>query len=226
MRKRLLLCCLIAMSQLTCHQAILTAPTDSTIKIFANPTFIPAHGGVSVISALVVEPAGTVVPDGTVVQFFTTLGAIDEQGKTNDGVARVNLVSDSRSGEAEVSAFSGIVAAEPAKVTIGNGVAKTLFMEADPQRILPPARTSTIVANVLDALGNPVPNSPIYFRIEIDVSGKETLDVPTGPVFTDNSGRARNTLRTSAAFTDNTRKVRVFARSPSVEENYIEVVIN
>jgi hypothetical protein len=47
------------------------------------------------------------VADGTVVQFFTTLGRIEEQGKTNDGVARVKLVSDSRSGTARVSAVSG-----------------------------------------------------------------------------------------------------------------------
>ena len=84
--------------QLMCHQVILTAPPGSTITLIANPGFISANGGVSVISALVFEPAGTPVPDGTVVQFFTNLGRIDEQGKTNDGVARVNLVADSRSG--------------------------------------------------------------------------------------------------------------------------------
>jgi hypothetical protein len=60
-----------------------------------------------VISALVIEPAGTPVPDGTVVQFFTNLGRIQEQGKTNDGVVRVNLISDTRSGTATVTAVSG-----------------------------------------------------------------------------------------------------------------------
>lgn len=98
---------LAALAQWTCHQALLTAPPGSTITVFANPTFISANGGISVISALVIEPAGTPVADGTVVQFFTNLGRIDEQGKTNDGVARVNLVADSRSGPACVTAFSG-----------------------------------------------------------------------------------------------------------------------
>lgn len=96
-----------ALLGLACGQALLTAPAGSTLRVTANPTFIPAHGGVSVITAVVVEPAGTLVPDGTVVQFFTTLGRIEEQGRTNDGVARVNLTADGRSGIAVVTAVSG-----------------------------------------------------------------------------------------------------------------------
>ncbi len=91
----------------TCNQAIMTAPPGSTMTLIANPEFIAAHGDVSVISGLLLKATGDPVPDGTVVQFFTNLGRIDEQGKTNDGVVRVNLVSDSRSGKATVSAFSG-----------------------------------------------------------------------------------------------------------------------
>ena len=41
------------------------------------------------------------------MQFFTNLGDIDEQGKTNDGVARVNLRANGRSGVATVTAVSG-----------------------------------------------------------------------------------------------------------------------
>ena len=88
-------------------QAILTAPLGSVLRMEANPPFIEANGGVSVISVAVIEPTGTVVPDGTVVQFFTTLGQIDEQGKTNDGIARVNLRSTGLSGVASVTAVSG-----------------------------------------------------------------------------------------------------------------------
>jgi hypothetical protein len=96
-----------ALLGLACGQALLTAPAGSTLRVTANPPFIPAHGGVSVITAVLVEPAGTLVPDGTVVQFFTTLGRIEEQGRTNDGVARVNLTADGRSGIAVVTAVSG-----------------------------------------------------------------------------------------------------------------------
>jgi hypothetical protein len=72
-----------------------------------------------VISGLVIEPAGTPVPDGTVIQCFTNLGRVDEQGKTNDGVARVNLVADGRSGIATVTCTSGgdAVAPSPSSTT-------------------------------------------------------------------------------------------------------------
>lgn len=92
----------------TCHQSILTAPPGSEIVgLIANPNFIPANGGVSVITAVVYDGTGQPVPDGTVVQFFTDLGRVDPQGKTNDGVAQVNLRADGRSGEASVQAVIG-----------------------------------------------------------------------------------------------------------------------
>jgi hypothetical protein len=94
----------------TCNQAIMIAPPGSAFAggtLFANPEFIAAHGDVSVISGLILDGTGNPVADGTVVQFFTNLGRIQEQGKTNDGVVRVNLISDSRSGTATVTAVSG-----------------------------------------------------------------------------------------------------------------------
>lgn len=99
---------LIVLSQLTCHQVIFTAPPNTTMDCSENPHFIAAFNGVSTISCLLIEgDIGTPVADGTVVQFFTTLGRIPEQGKTNDGVVRVNLQADGRSGTASVTIFSG-----------------------------------------------------------------------------------------------------------------------
>jgi hypothetical protein len=106
MKKHFVLLALV-LPQLTCAQALLTAVPGTTMTLIANPVNIAANGDVSEISALLLEPAGTVVPDGTVVQFFTNLGKIQAQAKTNDGVARANLVSDTRSGDAEVIAVSG-----------------------------------------------------------------------------------------------------------------------
>ncbi|MFI5183889.1 MAG: hypothetical protein ACHQNV_05795, partial [Vicinamibacteria bacterium] len=71
MNKSRLVLLLLALVHVTCNHAILTAPPGSSLALFANPAFISANGDVSVISALVIEPAGTVVADGTVVQFFT-----------------------------------------------------------------------------------------------------------------------------------------------------------
>jgi hypothetical protein len=97
----------LALLAVTCEEVPLTAPAGTTIFLQANPPFVVANGGTSVVTALLTEPAGTLVPDGTVVLFFTTLGRIDSEGKTRNGVARVNFVADSRSGTATVNAYSG-----------------------------------------------------------------------------------------------------------------------
>jgi len=97
----------LALLAVTCEEVPMTAPAGTTIFLQANPPFVVANGGTSVVTALLTEPAGTLVPDGTVVLFFTDLGRVDAEGKTRNGVARVNFVADSRSGTATVTAYSG-----------------------------------------------------------------------------------------------------------------------
>jgi len=211
----------------TCNQAILVAPPGSSMALGANPPFIAAHGDVSVISAFLLEPSGQPVADGTVVQFFTTLGHIDEQGKTNDGVARVNLVSDSRSGTAIVAAVSGgdavttpittavaptgagfagamsvtggsaVTAAQAAasiQVVIGSARPALLILTVDPPRIT--GRSASVVARVFDADGNGVANVPVFFTIDGNPS-TERFASGGQAVFTDNDGRAEDTLFTN-----------------------------
>jgi hypothetical protein len=178
-----------------CGQAILTAPIGSTIAISINPAFIAAHGEIAIVSVLVIEPAGTPVPDGTVVQFFTTLGTIQEQGKTNDGVARVNLISDARSGAAKVTAFSGAVTIT-ADVTIGaTRPARVLPALIDARIDLAAGRSiGGFKVTVLDASGNPVSGVPVRFSVVND----PVLDVILhGPDhFTDNNGDAFGEVQT------------------------------
>ncbi|HVR69567.1 MAG TPA: hypothetical protein VMT87_01870 [Vicinamibacteria bacterium] len=173
-------------------QAILTAPGNATMTIVVNPPFVPAHGGVSVVSALLIETSiGTPVADGTVVQFFTDLGRIEEQGRTNDGVARVNFVSDARSGTATVTAVSGAVSGT-ATIEVGSILPALVVVTAAPQRILE-SRSSQVVAVVLDVNGNPVPNVPVFFGVD---GATEFMESGGQAVFTDNDGRARDVLRT------------------------------
>lgn len=187
---------LLGLSQATCHQAILVAPPGSSLQLFANPTFIPAFGGRAVISALVIEPAGTPVPDGTVVQFFTSLGQIEEQGKTNDGVARVALTADSRSGLATVTAVSGGGADQTKTVEVGIGstLPRTILVTADPSRITD-SRSTHVTANVYDENGNPVANVPVIFTVEVSPS-TEVMDSQGRPQFTDSNGRVSDVMRT------------------------------
>jgi hypothetical protein len=213
----------------TCNQAIMTAPPGSTFasgSLIANPGFIAAHGDVSVISGLIVEATGDPVADGTVVQFFTNLGKIDEQGKTNDGVVRVNLVSDSRSGTATVQAFSGGAAAGPSfvdgpvvgfstgsitggsavsaamasastTVIIGSERPKTVILSADPPRITT-GRSTTLLAQVFGESGNPAANVPVIFQILSGSTVTGRLDSGGRAVFTDNDGRATDVLRSNS----------------------------
>lgn len=103
----------ITVGVIGCAGAYLTAPPGSTLTLVANPIFIPSHGGVSELMAIVTEPAGTDVPDGTVVLWSTNLGHVDPETRTQHGIARNRLISDSRSGTATVNAASGANAAPP-----------------------------------------------------------------------------------------------------------------
>jgi hypothetical protein len=107
----------VTVAVIGCGGAYLTAPPGSTVTVDANPKFIPAHSGVSELMAVVTEPAGTDVPDGTVVLWSTNLGHVDPETRTRHGIARNRLISDSRSGTARVNAVSGANASPPPTTT-------------------------------------------------------------------------------------------------------------
>jgi len=222
----------LALTLPMCTGVPLTAPSNADLTLSANPTSIPANGGVSVITAVVIEPAGTPVPNGTVVFFTTDLGRVDSEGKTKDGIARVNLVSDSRSGTANVTGFSGGAAApapsasptatpSPAvrlsfgmatayagkntgtvQVKIGSVLPARVIVSANPDRITSP-RSALITANVFDGDGNPVANVPVFFSITAFSITPTTTTTTTAPTTTLASG-LEETLDSGGApqFTD------------------------
>jgi hypothetical protein len=213
---------LLAMASATCGEAPFVAAPGSTLTVFANPPFIVTNGGVSVISALVIDPAGTPAANGTVVQFFTTLGSIEPQGETVDGVARVNLVADSRSGTAEVTAASGdqMVSVEGG-VVIGSASPALVIVSAEPARINRGGE-SQITANVFDENGNPIANVPVVFSLS-GGTGRETLDSAGGQVFTDSNGQAFDTLRTTSS---SSADVTVTATAPNATDDSVSVGVN
>jgi len=187
---------LVALAFSSCGQALLTAPNDSVMTIFVNPSFIAANGDTAVVSVHIIEPAGTLVPDGTVVQFFTTLGKIQEQAKTNDGVARVNLISDSRSGEAEISAFSGAVTSDAKGIVSIGAVRPTqiLLSLIDPRIDLKTGKnTASFRVTVLDDKGNGVASVPVRFSVK-DTALDTILD--NGTIWTNNNGEAIGRVQT------------------------------
>ena len=197
-RLKLAALALAFISLASCEEAPLTAPNGSTIFLQANPGFVIANGGISVVTAVVTEPAGTFVPDGTEVFFFTTLGRIDQTGKTVRGIARVNFVSDSRSGRATVTAISGQAGGTnpTVEIAIGSALPSRVNVAADPQR-LTTQRNARIVATVFDEFGNPVQNVPVSFSIDGSLV-EETLDSGGALLYTNSNGQVSDTLRTQA----------------------------
>jgi hypothetical protein len=252
-RRGKLLALLIALLPLTCAKALLTAPPGSSITCFANPPFIAANGDVSVISCLIVEPAGFPVPDGTVMQCFTTLGRIDPQGETKDGVARVNLVSDSRSGTASVTCVSGGPAAAPVtptstlpttsttttlpasgggggsgtsnilQIPIGSARPALVKVIANPPR-LASNRCTTVVATVYDESGNPVFNVPIIFSVS--APSEEFFQGGSSPIFTDTNGQVADVMCTRHSPDDLQTTVIVTATAPNGISGSYTVTIN
>ncbi len=237
-----------AVASATCGSVPLTAPPGSNIFAQANPPFVVANGGTAVVTVLLTEPAGTLVPDGTEVYFFTTLGRIDPVVKTRNGVANANFVSDSRSGSAVITIYSGGPAppsvgsstgsttAPPAatstgtgstsiSINIGSALPAKIVVTADPQ-VLAVFRQSTIRANVFDASGNPVQNVPIIFSVSASPL-QETLDSGGAPQFTDSNGQAFDTLRTRAPNGLTQKPVTVTATGPtSVAAGTVVVQVN
>ncbi len=212
---------LLAMTNATCGDAPFVAAPGSTLTVFANPPFIVANGGVSVISALVIDANGTPTANGTVVQFFTTLGSIEAQGQTVDGVARVNLVADSRSGTAAVTATSGAAEQQTVEIVIGSANPFLVIVTAEPARINRGGE-SQITANVFDTDGNPIASVPVVFSLS-GGTGRETLDSAGGQVFTDSNGQAFDTLRTSSS---SSADVTVTATTPNRIEATVTVGVN
>jgi len=200
---------------------------------------VSSDGAISNITALVLEPAGTTVSDGTIILFFTDIGSIDRQAKTKDGLAHVNFTSDSRSGVAHISAVCGGAApaaapstspsASPPPVTPGGGggsgsatinvtvgnvrVKAVCCMRADPPRITN-SNSTHVFARVIDENGNGVANVPVFFDVVADPA-TEFFDI-TGPVFTNNSGEAENVMRTRRE-TQGTAQVRARATGAGAE---------
>jgi hypothetical protein len=234
----------LALVAVACEKAPLTAPNGSTIFLTANPPFVVSNGGRSVLTAIVTEPAGTFVPDGTEVFFVSTLGRVDTSGKTVRGAARVNFVADALSGRALVTALSGggegagsCGAGDTSSATgtgcvtitvaVGSALPELVLVSASPQ-LLTGNRQATITANVFDGNGNPVQNVPVLFSVApVGLAPlQEFLESGGAPRFTNSSGQAFDTLTTRAPAGIVQKTVEVTALTATNVDGSVLVVIN
>jgi hypothetical protein len=173
-----------------CDKVALTAPTESTIALFADATSIPVNGTIQ-ITASVTESAGTPVQNGTVVTFTTTLGRLDPaEARTNNGKVTVRLAGDGRSGTASITAFSGGNQSEALEIPIGGAAADNIVLRANPGSLGSAGGTVQLTATVRDEAGNLLAGVPVSFTA---TAGRLGAAVVT----TDANGQAATTLTTT-----------------------------
>ena len=121
-----------------CRSMPLLAPVASTISVFA-PAVTLRPGETSEVTAMVVEEAGTPVPDGTLVRFGATLGRLEPgEATTRAGIARTTFTAGDTFGTARIFATSGaaVSGAEPAtnvlEIEIGITPTATVGLSAVP----------------------------------------------------------------------------------------------
>jgi hypothetical protein len=184
-----------ALSVSSCDRVPLLAPFDSTITLSANTAIVQTNG-VAEIRATVIESAGTPVHDGTLVTFSTNLGVLSPtEARTVNGVATVQFVANGQSGEAQIRANSG--AARPTEgqinglsLKVGGAAAGRVTLNASPASLSASGGSSTITANVTDAVGNALSGVSVSFST---TDGSLSTTVATS----DGSGNARTTLTTT-----------------------------
>ena len=180
----------ITLAATACDKVPLTAPTESTITLFATATSVSPTGSTDIV-ATVIEEAGTAVQNGTVVSFTTTLGRIEPaEARTHNGKVTVKLTADGRSGVAQVTAFSGGAASEKLELPIGSAAAETVTVRAEPAGLSPGGGSTQIVALVRDLAGNALSGASVAFSASAGT-------MSSGVVQTDINGEARSTLTTS-----------------------------
>jgi len=173
-----------------CDKVPLTAPTESTITLFSNTTIVPVNGAAD-ITATVVESGGTLVQNGTLVTFTTTIGQIDPgEARTRDGKVTVRLNAGTRSGRAVVRAFSGGITSGDLTVDIGGAAAGRISLNANPTVVPASGGTSALLAVVFDTDGNRLPGVPVSFTTTAG-------SISSAVVTTNAQGEAATTITTN-----------------------------
>ena len=186
------LCGFAAVLAVACDKVPLLAPQESTITLSSASTLVQANGTTQ-IHAIVIEPSGTPVHDGTTVLFTTNLGTLlPVEARTQNGVATVQFLGNGQSGKATIKALSGGSASEALELSVGAGASGRVSVTANPASVPAAGGTTTISAAVVDASGNPLFGVPVSFTTTAGTFSSAVVN-------SDVSGTARTTLTTNQA---------------------------
>lgn len=172
-----------------CDKASPVAPAGTTITLSVNPTRINIDGQATV-TAIVRRDNGSPVNPGTVVNFSTTLGALDPDDAATDdtGVAETTLRGAGDIGTATVAASTGAAAAVTAELQIGS-LASSMTLQASPTTIGPSGGDVDLLAVVRDDAGQLLQNLAVNF---LTTAG--TLESLGAPQLTNELGEVRDKL--------------------------------
>jgi hypothetical protein len=189
-----------------CDKVQLTAPASSTITLTAPTRMLPT-GGTAELSAVVVEPGGTPVQNGTTVRFTTNLGRLEPvETQTRNGVATTTFFAGDVSGAAEVKATSGgsnggsgeNAATNAVTILIGAAAVHSVSVRASAGSVPATGGTVDIIATVTAqgggsgesaVAGGPMSGIPVTFNTTAGTLS-HTREV------TDGNGEARTRLTT------------------------------
>jgi PKD repeat protein len=196
-----------------CDKVALTAPTDTTITLFASANTVPLGGSMEV-TASVIEPAGTAVQNGTLVTFTSSIGSIDpREARTKDGKATVRFIAGNTSGTATISAFSGSArATADLELKVGGSAASRIVVSASPNAVPSGGGSVQVIATVFDADGNRVPGVPVSFSTDAG-------SLAQAVVVSDTNGEARVALTT-------TREATVTVNAGAASAATVRVIVN
>ncbi len=194
---------LLAAVSSACNNVPLFAPAQSTITVSAGRRTLALNSSVEV-TAVVVEPSGTPVQNGTTVRFTTTLGRVDPiEVETRNGIATTTFFAGDTSGVAELTALSGAVGGATSSgngggattatnlitFTIGAAAADTVTISARPSTVPAGGGTVEVNAVVRDASGQGLSGVPVTFSATqgtlsstiatTDISGVATVGLTT-----------------------------------------------
>jgi hypothetical protein len=181
-----------------CDTVPLTAPTGSTITLHVNPASVAANGSAD-ITAVVTESGGTAVQNGTLVSFFSSIGAIQPpQGQTRNGSVTVQFQAGLQTGDAVISATCGAATlAGTATITVlstATPAVATIVLSANPGTLPAAGGDTKLTALATDANGTAIPGVLVAFTATAG-------SIATPFVTTDLSGQATTTLTTSVQTT-------------------------
>jgi len=168
---------LLALVATACEKIPLFAPSQSTITLSAGQRILALNASVE-LTAVVIEPSGTPVQNGTAVRFTTSLGRVDPvEVETRNGIATTTFYAGDTSGVADVRASSGAVGGTTSTTngettssstntisfTIGTAAADTVTISTRPASVPSTGGTVEVNAVVRGTNGQGVGGVPVTF---------------------------------------------------------------